>query len=405
MREVNVVFDTSVLFTDKDFVVCSELEDFFREFSKKCNLKLYIPEVVKGELCYQKVTKTNKNLKKIEDLMSSMGKILDQKRKNPYKIEELKPLVEKKFDKWANKKNIIILDTPLNKISLKDLQEKSIWRIPPFQDVKKGFEQCKKCRAEKGFRDSLIFYTVIELIKKKTRHAIYFICGDVILSETVRKQNKNKKLIVLEKIEELSSRLRLSFKEDNEKWINSISNKAKKVFYERVWDEYNIKEEIEKKYKIFFEAPSLSELDPYSSLVDLSNTPGYFQKNKYRNIYDPNLFTYTDKPNIKISDDVFDLPYQSSSGTKAVPLDEGIYYLDNPSFQKVKDNKIYVWKSKVSFHRKYREPWDIGITLPKICKIHFNVIWSARVTKDERFYDLKLLNIKFIDKEFTLDLD
>lgn len=401
MRKVNIVFDTSVLFPNSDAIVCSELEDFLKEFSDKCILKIYIPEVVRGELCYRRVAKADEKLKKVNEFLSSIGKTLDRQRKTPYKTEELRPLVEKKFDKWAKSKNIILLETPRNKISLKEIQEKSIWRIPPFEDVKKRFDQCKKCRAEKGFRDALILFSVLELAKKITKNKVYFICGDKLLLESVDKYKKNKRLIPFNTIEELSSRLRLSFEEDNEKWINLVSNRARAVFYRRVWEECKIREEIEKRYPERFEIPSTSEFEHLSSAAANIQQSGLFSESKYASTYWPGTYIHSD---IKFKN-VFGPTYSRLGETKAVPLEEGTFYIDNPSFQKVEDNNIYVWKSRVSHQRKYRDPWDTGVSVPKVYKIHFDVIWSARVTKDERFYDLKLLDVEFIDKEFTLSLD
>lgn len=401
MRKVNVVFDSSGLYPNTNAVVCSEFEDFLKEFSDKCDLKIYIPEVVKGELCYQKVSKADENLKKATELLLSIGKTVERQRKTPFKKEELRPLVEKKFDKWAKQKSVILLETPWNKIPLKELQEKSIWRIPPFEDLKRSLESCKKCRAEKGFRDALILFSVLELVKKITKNKVYFVCSDKLLLDAVNNQSESERLVPLQKIEELSSRLRLSFEEDNEKWINLISNKAREVFYTRVWEECNIREEIKKRHPERFEIPSTSEFELLSSWATSIQQSSFSSASKYASIYSPSTYT----PSAIKFEEVFSPAYSRLGETKAVPLDEGRHFIDNPSFQEVKDNNIYVWKSRVSHQRKYRNPWDTGITFPKVYKINFAVIWSAKVAKDERFYNLKLLDVEFIDKESTLSLD
>jgi len=396
MRKVNVAFDSSGLYPNTNAIVCSEFEDFFKEFSDKCDLKIYIPKVVKGELCYQKVSKADENLKKAKELLINIGKTVERQRKAPFKKEELRPLVEKKFDKWAKHKNIILLETPWNKISLKELQEKSIWRIPPFEDLKRSLEPCKKCRAEKGFRDALILFSVLELAKKITNSKVYFICGDKLLLESVEKYKTNKRLIPFKTIEELSSRLRLSFEEDNEKWINRISEKAREVFYRRAWEKCKVEEEIRTRHVERFEIPSTSEFGYLGSASQYS-----------QHIQSPEITS--NRPMDFYGHSLFEAPSGHSIAfglgeTKCVPLDEGRFYIDNPSFQKVEDNNIYIWESRVSHRRKYKEPGSIGIVLPKVYKIYFDVTWSARVTKDERFYNLKLLDVEFIDKEFDLSL-
>ncbi len=69
MLKVNVVFDTSVLFPNSDAIVSSDFENFFQEFSDECNLKIYIPEVVKGELYYRKVSGADEKLVKAKELL------------------------------------------------------------------------------------------------------------------------------------------------------------------------------------------------------------------------------------------------------------------------------------------------------------------------------------------------
>lgn len=400
MRKVNIVFDSSVLYPNSDAIVSSDFENFFQEFSKKCDLNIYIPDVVKGELCYQKFSSASDKLERAKELLSNIARTLDRQRKIPYKTEELRTLVEKRFDVWAKKKKVILLETPLDKISLKELQEKSIWRIPPFEDVKRGFEQCKGCRAEKGFRDALILFSVLELVKKNIRNNFYFICGDKLFLITIKKHIKSKRLILLEAIEELSSRLRLSLEKDNERWINRISNRARDVFINRAWKELNIREEIIKRHSERFEIPSTtSEIEFLTSIGSNVQMPDFLSSNQYKSIYDPKHVQIYDPSWIK-PQNIYGLSYAPSE-TKYIPLDEGKFYLDKPSFQKVEDNNIYIWKSRVSHHREYRDPRITASLFPKIYKVHFNVVWSAKVTRNERFYNIKLLDVEFVDEEFT----
>ncbi|MBL7083429.1 MAG: DUF4935 domain-containing protein [Candidatus Aminicenantes bacterium] len=399
MLKVNVVFDSSGLRTNTDAIVCSKFESFLKEFSDKCNLKIYIPEVVRGELCYQKFSIADEKLDKVKKSLSRIGEIVEQKREIPYKTEELRLLVEKRFDKWAKKKNIIFLKTPYSKISLKELQEKSIWRVPPFDDIRKKLEHCKKCRAEKGFRDALILYSVLELVKKTTRNKVYFICGDKLLLEAVDKYKKNKRLVTYKAIKELSSRLRLSLKKDNDKWINDISEKAREVFLYRVWQECKIEEKIEEEHSWHFRIPSTSEFRYLSSWTEGIKVPGFMPETKLIDIKLTDIY----EPISLESPTIRDVAYGIGE-SECVPLNEGGFYVDSPIFQEVKDNNIYIWKSGVSHHREYREPWDTGVIAPKVYKIHFDVIWSAKVTKDEQFDNLKQLNIEFLSKGFDFSL-
>lgn len=394
MYKVYAVFDSSVLFPNTDAIVCSNFEGFVKEFSEKCDLKLYIPEVVKGELCYQKFSNANEKLEKAKQSLSSIGKVLDRQRKTPYKTEELRPLIEKRFDKWIKKRNIILIETPYNKISLKKLQESSIWRNPPFEDARRGFDQCEKCRAEKGFRDALILFSVVGLGEKIPKNKVYFISSDKVLLEAVDKYNKNERLVIYKAIEELSSRLRLSLQKDSEKWINLISEKAREVFRRRAWQKCKIEEKIKERHSEHFKIPTTSEYRYLSSPASWIKTPSFISEGKYMDIH---------KPISLESSTIRNVAYGMGE-PECVPLNKGEFYVDNPIFQEVKDNNIYIWKSGVSYHREYRDPWDAVVIVHKVYTIHFDVTWSAKVIKDERFYNLELLAIEFLSKGFDLSL-
>ena len=308
-------------------------------------------------------------------------------RRNPRAraLEELKPLFEKRFNKWAKKRNIIFLETSYDKISLKELEENSIWRVPPFEDVRRSLDQCKKCRAEKGFRDALILFSVLELANKIPKNKVYFICNDKLFLEATNSYNKNKRLVIFRTIEELSSHLRLSLQKDNEIWITRISEKAREVFLRRVWKECNIREEIEKKFPEKFELAltSQAEFEYSTGLRSRWNQEAQIMPGGLTDIYKP---ISLESPFIR------DAALRPSE-TKYVPLGEGKYFVDNPSFQRVEDNNIYIWESTVSYEREYQEQLLIGIMTPKIHRIYFDVIWSAKVTKNEQFSNLKLSDL------------
>ena len=80
-----VIPDTNILWNqDKSVAVNPEFDLFWEEFSSNSNLKLVIPEVVKGELLFQQSSTAKKLMEKDSDCFSKITSITDYK--NNHKI-------------------------------------------------------------------------------------------------------------------------------------------------------------------------------------------------------------------------------------------------------------------------------------------------------------------------------
>jgi len=384
--DFNIIFDTSALVSDSDAIVCSEFENLIQDFSKKGKLKIYIPAVVKGELYYQEVSKAKKNLEKANGALATVGNIIKRRRKTPYSLDELQDLFDKRFIAWEKKWKVNIIDTPQKKISLNKLIEDSIWRNATFEDVRKTGEFCKKCRAEKGFRDAIILNTMIEYTKTKPQNKFYFVISDKNFRNAAKENCRNKKIQIFETIENLSSHIRLALEKEDEKWISRISEKVNKKFFQEYWRRLRIIDKIEEKYIEHFVPPTEEEIFP-STFYPFSH---------------PDIVHLTPSP---IYNPASSQLYSSFSSEKKsyVPIDEGVYKIYLPNFQKIKDTNIFIWKSKLFQERKYKESSSVNVfPFERIYRIHFEITWSVKVASNLSFSDPKLLDIKFIKKGFEI---
>jgi len=362
------------LYTKTKKIICQYFEKFLEEFSDKCDLKIYIPEVVRGEICYQKISQAKEYLNKAKKDLLDVKKTIDKEYEVPFKESDIKGLIEKKFDKWAEKSGINIIKTPYKNISLEKLVQDSIWRNAPFQDVQKIMEISKKCSVEKGFRDSIIMYSVIEL-SKKIANKIYFVVPDKLFRDTIKDY---KKIIVFKSIDDLSSRIRLNLEKDNEDWINNISRRADKVFLNRTWNECKIESKLRVKFKEYIDWP---HRNPFFGNIE---NP-YYQ-------YDLSVLGQGEKfqtPDLK-------LEYSSPGEDK--------FFYQNTIFKEIKNSNLYIWKSKVLFERDYSESWMANQYPGLKLQIHFKILWSSKVTKDVKFRELKVINTVYLDKRFDYQL-
>jgi len=91
------------------------------------------------------------------------------------------------------------------------------------------------------------------------------------------------------------------------------------------------------------------------------------------------------------------------------PVNSGQFWVHNPEFISIQDNHRYFWKSAVRFIRLYRRlatpPFErIFQNMPaeSILVLPFHVMWSAKVKKDARFYDMKMEKTELIGNEFRV---
>ena len=128
-----VFVDTNILWhEDKSYVVHPDFDNFWEKYQKDFKLKLFIPEVVKGELWFQQSTAAIKRLSKITEEIKEIDKITKKTHKHNISENKIKTNIENKISKWIETKEGKIVTTPIENIVWEDIIYKSIWREPPF---------------------------------------------------------------------------------------------------------------------------------------------------------------------------------------------------------------------------------------------------------------------------------
>ncbi len=295
-------------------------------------------------------------------------------------------------------KNGKIVSTPIGEIDWKEIVHMSIWRLPPFVEKKS-----EKDIDEKGFRDTMILETVVDLCwQERRRYDIAFISNDAVLRNTVNKRLiRDSRFSSYESINDYQSYLNLVNEKLKDKFIKLILTRARKKFF-KVGDSDSyfyskgIKNQILQKYKTYFEDPLLSQQAgllgsfstgkiPVPSTVAVPGTiamPG--------GIPDQGGYTYTSEA-VGISTPI----------EKWEPISGGRFFVSNPGFDKQKES-YYYWKSKIAYHRQYTR--KIGL-LNNTLRLVFSVAWKTKVAIDGKFLDFELIGIDMIENLFAIITD
>ncbi len=360
-----VIPDTNILwFKDKTIVVNPDFNSFWDKYSQDSNLQLVIPEIVKGEILFQQSTSAIKKMEKAVECITEVCAITECKHSHSMTAKKIRTQIEKRFNKWAKQKYAIIENSPISAIAWRELIHNSIWRKPPFELDAKNSEN------EKGFRDAIILETIIEYTKRdKSDCFIAFICNDNLLRDTAGKKLKlEERFSVYKSTEDFESYLKLQHEELSNKFIKSILRKASLKFFNPkdkncLNSRENLIEKIEEKFGQYIKDPKLSEAN--KTALGLS-----------------------------------------ALSAKWNPSVGGKYWIANSHFEKIENLSTYYWNNDVTYAKKYVRAIeglaDVGLTdNERILILQFNITWTSKVSKDGRFRDLIVQEIKMKTNTFT----
>jgi hypothetical protein len=353
-----VIPDTNILWDkDKTNSVSEEFDQFWSKNSDLIPLRLYIPEVVIGELQFQQATSAIKLADTASDNISNLSKITKGKYKISIDHSKIRSQVGDKIKKWLAGHSGQIIKTPVSTINWDHLIENAIWRNPPFT-----FDHKDKAN-EKGFRDALILETVCQAcdIRKGDPSNIVFICNDNLLRNAVSSRQKhNGSLLLFESIPDFEGYIKLTQQSLTDKFVKSIQVHAKAKFY----------------------SP-----DDKSSI--------YYRDNIRRDI----IRTFAEDLS-----SVLTQPKPTSLLGESTPsgwnlLDQR-WWINATIFDELIRPREYHWITRITLARLL-QPQSLGAGLSLILsmrreEIHimgFDVKWKARVTSNGRFHDIKVTDI------------
>lgn len=222
---LNVIFETSVLHTEVVHeLVRAEVKHVIENNSKHPDLSIYwyIPEAVIGERKYQMEQKAFGLLPSIEKLEKLLGHTMNITK------DLLVLHVNEAIKEQLGELGISTLDLDTNKIDWEELINRAICRHPPFDPGEK----------EKGFRDSLIAETFLQLVQQSPTTPevcrLAIITNDGLLADYVRERTKGSKNVrILSDVSELESLINTLVSQAPEEFVTEVSKKASKYFFEQ----------------------------------------------------------------------------------------------------------------------------------------------------------------------------
>lgn len=376
-----LIVDTNVLWLkDKGPMVNPEFDTFWNDHKGQLRMELVIPEVVRDELIFQHCASGKKLIEKVTESMSEFSSITVKKHRHRLSEEALKKLVREKFDRWLNGRDGKIAEIPLETLNWRALYDKAIWRIPPFATDAKNPDN------EKGFRDALIYETVLDLAKKKPREVnIAFVSNDFVLREALEEEFLLEQTFwPFESLAAFSSYIKLTREQITAQFIGKIVKRVAEKFYSAadpnsLWN----KEKIADRLVGIKDAWRIDEIEP-----KVTYNPQFYNdvlSSPLGSLESPvSTFEFT--------------PVVSSRSWKATALNT--WHLGPHEFVKTSGTRTYHWSSTVLAVRKYVFSDGQVTTDERIRRIAFKVLWKADVKADARFHNIVLEKVGLENKEF-----
>ncbi|MCH7755616.1 DUF4935 domain-containing protein, partial [candidate division KSB1 bacterium] len=128
---------------------------------------LYVPEVAKMEWVALAIKDVTSNLESIEQSSMKIGRVLGREPLEYKQLTEIPEKVNQVLMELLNDTEIKIVPTP--EIDLEKLINMAVQKIPPFEEKK-----------EKGFRDAVILFTMLEHSKTDNFNKAMFVTQDSI---------------------------------------------------------------------------------------------------------------------------------------------------------------------------------------------------------------------------------
>lgn len=225
IQKLIVIFDTSVLFTQvASDLIRNDTQKIIESNSDHVDLEIewYLPEVVIGERKHQMLGKAKEllpNMKKLERLIGHKFGVGE---------DTLELHVDKSINNSMEKHRLKRININANEVDWLDLIERSVKRLPPFESNEK----------EKGFRDSIIAHSFLQL--QKASPSTPNICRLALVSEDQRLREyvselteKSNNVRILKGLDELESLINTLVSTVQEDFAEDLAKKASKAFFEK----------------------------------------------------------------------------------------------------------------------------------------------------------------------------
>ncbi len=187
-------------------------------------VQLHIPDVVIGELAYQKFQAATGAIAIVNSKLSLLGELTGAKLPSLCSAEQAKKKIIKRYANWRKSVNAQRLIPNVKQTAWNKIVEDAIWRIPPF-------EHSDDKKHEKGFRDRVVLESVIQMCSKNINETI-LLSEDGLLTKAAGVCGA-KNLTIVPRLEDFTSRVRLLKEKETKEWGESLFAEAKREFYDK----------------------------------------------------------------------------------------------------------------------------------------------------------------------------
>jgi hypothetical protein len=369
--ELKVVFDTNVLFTQAaSDLLRVEVQNIIQANSQHVDLKIQwlLPTIVIDERRYQMRHRAFALLPSIKKLEKLLGHNLNI-------TEEIVSLrVDDAIEKQLSVLGVSILDFDANSVDWNGIINRSVYRYPPFEPGDK----------EKGFRDSLIAESFLQLLKDSPSTPsicrLALVTGDELLTDYIRSCTKESKNVrVLSSISELESLINTLVSQVTEEFVADISVKINKYFFEKENDtslfyKENIRERI---------------VESYGEELNSVPKKGLSRENGTWRIGLP-VFIKKER--------------QRLSWITSINIDAKLFKFEFPEPSSLASFELRPPSTNVEEKNTLRDLRLLSTTLKKVevnsGKTTFEVLWSVNITQTKKLTSPQIDKIEFISTKW-----
>lgn len=347
-----IIADTSALYPrDGRKLVSSRFEKALAELREFAAVHLIIPNVVIGELAYQRYVYAKQALEVANSKLGLFAEVTGTTQPKLCSAELAKRRILKRYDTWCKTMTVRRFAPKVKQATWNGIVEDAIWRIPPF-------EHSQDSKHEKGFRDRVVLEAVLQSCSTSGSETV-FLCDDGVLKSAILSRGL-KNLTVVPRLEDYASRIRLLKEKAAKEWVSDMFDAAAKEFYaddnaDCLYWRAKIPEQI---------GSRTADLLPPPATNGISTA-----------LFEPRVWERQSQEHVT---------------------------LGTTQFEKSEKGQIE-WKTEVSFAAVFSGKGFLDIPVENIRISTFSVHWSSRVTEAAEIHDAKVERIELVGKQMILD--
>jgi hypothetical protein len=346
----NIIADTNALRAqDSRKLVSAGFEAALAELRKLTTIQLYVPDVVIGEMAYQKFEMASAAIEAINSKLNLLGEITGGRKPTVCSVAQARKIIQKRYSTWCKTNSARRFVSKVRQANWNRIVEDAVWRISPF-------EPSEDRKHEKGFRDRVVLEAVTQLCSNTTNETI-LLTEDGLLSKAVIGCGL-KSLTIVPRLEDFTSRVRLLKEKETKEWIETLFAEATRTFYAK-----------DKSDCLYWKEKIHEQIA--ARLEDLLPPPG----DPLMSLFEPKAWERQTEDRITLGTTQYE--------------------------KRVADR--YQWKTDVKSAAAFSGKAFLDMIQEKIRISTFAAHWSSQANSDAEIRDAKFENIRLAGRQMILD--